>query len=146
MKIGEKIRQERKRNGLTQEELADKIGVSIKTLQRWENEERSPRTKELKSLSEILGTSVEYLMGETTKVIQVGIDSNSNNSNNNKEGTQTPKEIQSPGKYLGLGYWGSVVDNAKLLARCADEQELSLVRTLLKTALDAVSGASGDYR
>lgn len=67
MKIGEKIRQERKRNRLTQEELAAQMGVSIKTLQRWETEERSPRTKELKKLSEILGTSVEYLMGEAVE-------------------------------------------------------------------------------
>lgn len=50
---------------MTQQELADKIGVSLITINRWENPEtgRSPNSSMLNKIAGVLGISVGYLMG-----------------------------------------------------------------------------------
>ncbi len=63
MEMAERIKKQRKAAKLRQNELADILGVSTKTLQRWEYGERSPRAAELTRLAEVLNTTVSYLMG-----------------------------------------------------------------------------------
>ena len=63
MTTGEKIRQQRKFLDMKQEELSKLIGVSLKTVQRWEAGERSPRVEEMSRLSDALHVSAGYLMG-----------------------------------------------------------------------------------
>ncbi|CYW15210.1 helix-turn-helix transcriptional regulator [Streptococcus suis] len=58
-----KLKTLRKENNLTQEELAKKIGVNLRTLQKWENGESSIRTKNAKKLAKHFGVSVGYLLG-----------------------------------------------------------------------------------
>lgn len=53
----------RKENNLTQDELAKKIGVNLRTLQKWENGESSIREKNAKKLAEHFGVSVGQLLG-----------------------------------------------------------------------------------
>ncbi|MCI9365377.1 MAG: helix-turn-helix domain-containing protein [Clostridia bacterium] len=64
-KIGEFISKNRKLKGLTQEQLGEKLGVSNKTISRWENGNYMPDLSLLKPLSEELGISLnELLSGE----------------------------------------------------------------------------------
>lgn len=58
-----KLKTLRKENNLTQEELAKKIGVNLRTLQKWENGESSIRTKNAEKLAKHFGVSVGYLLG-----------------------------------------------------------------------------------
>ncbi|HFI0019306.1 MAG: helix-turn-helix transcriptional regulator [Streptococcus suis] len=58
-----KLKTLRKENNLTQEELAQKIGVNLRTLQKWENGESSIRTKNAEKLAKHFGVSVGYLLG-----------------------------------------------------------------------------------
>ena len=51
----------RKKNGLSQEELADKLGLSRQAVSKWENDLSSPDTLKLIQLAEVLDTDVEYL-------------------------------------------------------------------------------------
>ena len=53
----------RKENKLTQDELAKKIGVNLRTLQKWENGESSIRKKNAEKLAKHFGVSVGYLLG-----------------------------------------------------------------------------------
>ena len=62
--FAQRLREIRKRIGITQEELANKINVSSKTLQRWEWGERQPRMEELKKLCEALHVTEAELMNE----------------------------------------------------------------------------------
>ena len=62
MKIGEKIRQQRRFMNIRQEELSKRVGVSLKTIQRWENGERSPRMGEIESLSKALEKPLSYFI------------------------------------------------------------------------------------
>ncbi len=51
MKLPEKIQRERKKMGLSQEKLAEKIGVSRQAITKWENGLASPELEKIVSLS-----------------------------------------------------------------------------------------------
>ena len=50
MKLPEKIQRERKKMGLSQEKLAEKIGVSRQAITKWENGLASPELEKIVSL------------------------------------------------------------------------------------------------
>lgn len=52
--IGQKIREARKRQGLTQEQLAEQVHVSRQTVSHWENGRAEPNYETLKALAETL--------------------------------------------------------------------------------------------
>lgn len=58
-----RIREARLKNHLTQEELAEKLNTEKNQISRWENGKSIPRSEYLVSLSNILGVSVDYLLG-----------------------------------------------------------------------------------
>lgn len=64
-KVGKFIAQLRKEQGLTQEALGERLGVTNKTVSRWENGNYMPDIELLIPLGETLGVSVnELLAGE----------------------------------------------------------------------------------
>jgi len=56
----------RKKAGLSQEELAEKIGVSRQAVSKWERSEASPDTDNLVELSKIYGVSLDEMLGLQT--------------------------------------------------------------------------------
>ena len=56
----------RKYNSLSQEALAEKIGVSRQAISKWERGEASPDTENLFTLSKIYCVSIDDLLGEKT--------------------------------------------------------------------------------
>ena len=67
MEIGIKIKELRIQKGFTQEELADKTGLSARTIQRIENGEVDPRIYTLSSIAEALDIAYEELIKEEVK-------------------------------------------------------------------------------
>lgn len=64
-KVGRFISSMRKERGFTQEELGEKLGVTNKTVSRWETGKYMPDIDKLQDLSRLLGVSVnELLQGE----------------------------------------------------------------------------------
>ena len=62
MKVsGKKIKEARKRKGLTQEELAEQSKMNLRTIQRIENNENIPRGKSLNLICEALDIHIEDL-------------------------------------------------------------------------------------
>ena len=53
----------RTRNGLSQDELAEKVFVTRQAVSRWENGETVPGTETLKLLSKLYGVSINTLLG-----------------------------------------------------------------------------------
>jgi len=53
----------RKKAGLSQEELAEKIGVSRQAVSKWERSEASPDTDNLIVLAELYGVSLDEMLG-----------------------------------------------------------------------------------
>ena len=65
MTFGEKVKELRTRKGLSQEDLASKTGVTVRTVRNWETGGKYPRSRDLYAkLADALGVSEEYLRGE----------------------------------------------------------------------------------
>ena len=67
MEIGNKILELRKKNNLSQEALAEKIGVSRQTISKWELGETSPDIKQAKELSKVFNVSLDELTDNDIK-------------------------------------------------------------------------------
>lgn len=57
------FKQERERNGLTQSELAELLGVSQQTISKYENGSREPDLENLIRMSKIFHVTTDYLLG-----------------------------------------------------------------------------------
>lgn len=64
MKLPEKILYCRKRAGLSQEELAGRLGVSRQAVSKWETGEAQPELSKLAPLAAELGVSVDWLLSD----------------------------------------------------------------------------------
>ena len=60
--MGEIISTLRKEKGMTQKDIADKLGITDKAVSKWERDIAFPDTATIPKLAEILGVSVEELM------------------------------------------------------------------------------------
>ena len=60
--MGEIISTLRKEKGMTQKDIADKLGITDKAVSKWERDVAFPDTATIPKLAEILGVSVEELM------------------------------------------------------------------------------------
>ena len=70
--IGTKIAFFRKAKGMTQEELAEKLGVSAQAVSKWENDIACPDIQLLTPLSKIFGTTTdELLSADSVKSVQL---------------------------------------------------------------------------
>lgn len=58
-----KIRKFREAAGMTMKELADKVGVSIATVSRWENGEDFPAAARFPLLADALDCTIDELFG-----------------------------------------------------------------------------------
>lgn len=62
MTLGEKLQQMRKQAGVSQEELAGRMGVSRQAVSKWELDETMPETENVVQLSRLFGVSCDYLL------------------------------------------------------------------------------------
>ena len=60
--MGEIISTLRKEKGMTQKEIADRLGITDKAVSKWERDVAYPDTGTIPKLAEILGVTVEELM------------------------------------------------------------------------------------
>ena len=67
MTLGERIKEARLRKRLTQKQLAKLLNVTDATVNRYEKNVRKPDAEMLKRIAEILGVSVDYLLGTEEK-------------------------------------------------------------------------------
>ena len=62
MTIGERIAEERKKKGMTQEDMAEKLNLSRQAISKWESGSSFPDTENLLKLSLLFSVSVDYLL------------------------------------------------------------------------------------
>ena len=62
MILADKIIDERKKNGWSQEELADKLGVSRQSVSKWEGAQSVPDLQRILEMSKLFGVSTDYLL------------------------------------------------------------------------------------
>ena len=61
--IGQKIKELRKKNGFTQEELAGSLGVTFQSVSKWETGATMPDLGLIVPLAQILNVSTDELLG-----------------------------------------------------------------------------------
>lgn len=72
MQFSEKLSSLRRRKGYSQEQLADRLGVTRQSVSKWESGAAMPELSKLITLSEVFGVSVDYLVKDyTTEVPEI---------------------------------------------------------------------------
>ena len=61
--LGDRIRHRRKKSGLTQTDIANAVQVSPQAVSKWERGENAPDISILPDLAQLLGVSIEWLLG-----------------------------------------------------------------------------------
>ena len=111
MTLGETIRTLRKNAGLSQEALAEKLGVSRQAVSKWENDLSCPDITLLPQLARLFGVTTDELLGNT----------------GHPETTLLPKEERKPIKDMIL----RVIVNSK----AGDKVRVNLPMTLVQVGL-----------
>lgn len=95
IEIANRLVQLRKENGLSQEALAAKLGISRQAISKWERAEASPDTDNLMALAELYGMSLDALLNtENDQYILNGAEENADDEKKKvkKEKTELQKK------------------------------------------------------
>ena len=69
METKDMILELRTKNGMSQDELAEKVYVTRQAVSRWENGDTTPNTETLKLLSKLFDVSINTLLGSPRTLI-----------------------------------------------------------------------------
>lgn len=65
--FGDKLKKLRKANNLSQQQLAEKLGMSPSGIGMWEQNRRQPDNETLKKIAQLFDVSTDYLLGNDIK-------------------------------------------------------------------------------
>lgn len=71
MILADKIIENRKKNGWSQEELAEKLGVSRQSVSKWEGAQAIPDMKKILQMAELFGVTTDYLLKDEIEDLSV---------------------------------------------------------------------------
>ena len=101
MEIGNKIKQLRYKAGLTQEQLASKLGISAQSISKWEGAQSVPDLEKILKLCEVFGVSTDYLLKDEMEVEEV------------KEDVYEPLKV----KHISAEFANDYMDQKKKVAK-----------------------------
>ena len=128
IEIADRLCELRKKNKLSQEQLAEKIGVSRQAVSKWERAEASPDTDNLIALAEIYNVSIDEIltgkainMGSSNEQADVGGsdfsgENNANSSAGYKKSNVSFKngiDVDDNGEHVHIGFDGIHVHDRK---------------------------------
>lgn len=102
MNMADRIQYLRKTKGMSQEELADKVGVSRQAVSKWESEQSIPDLEKVIMMSDFFGVTTDYILK--------GIEPIADNGKRNRELTSKLLYIASTafvmiGLFSAFGWW-----------------------------------------
>ena len=65
--LGDNIRKYRKENNISQEDLAEKLGVTRQSISLWENNQTQPSIDNIIAIAKVFGLSTDDLLLSTTE-------------------------------------------------------------------------------
>ena len=68
MIMAEKITLQRKKNGWSQEELAERLDVSRQSVSKWESAQSAPDLSKVIAMAELFGVSTDYLLKDEVEL------------------------------------------------------------------------------
>lgn len=90
MKFNEKLVKLRKENLLSQEELAEKLGVARQTISKWELRQTTPDMDKLSQMAKLFNISVDELLNESEEPIKTEADPIKNNESSKEKKNLRP--------------------------------------------------------
>jgi transcriptional regulator with XRE-family HTH domain len=102
--FGDRMTGAREATGLSQADLAKRLGVKVKTIRAWENDRSEPRANRLQMLAGILGVSIMWLL---------------NGEGDGLEGPELPVEVDDDMADILTDLRALKVDQARLAERAA---------------------------
>lgn len=151
--IGNRISKYRKEKGMTQEELAAKLGVSSQAVSKWENDASCPDISLLPQLCRIFGISTdELLTGKTNEVRLVPVEQRKsldeltlrvriNSAEGDKVRVNLPMSLVKVAMEIGVEFNAG---NADVMERVDLEKILKLVESGAIGKLVEIESADGD--
>ena len=89
MNLSAKLQLLRKKNGLSQEELAERVGISRQAISKWESGQSTPDLNKLILLSEIYNVTIDSLVKDSDEYdILQGSFNNIDDSNSDRKDTR----------------------------------------------------------
>ncbi len=67
IKLAERIQELRKEKNMTQKEMADFLGITLRAYQHYEGGGRRPNLESLEVLADFFGVTIDYLVGHSDK-------------------------------------------------------------------------------
>lgn len=153
--IGNRIAKYRREKGMTQEDLAARLGVSSQAVSKWENDISCPDISLLPQLCKILGISTdELLTGNTDEVKLVPVEQRKsldeltlrikvNSTDGDKVRVNLPMSLVKIGMEIGLDFSGSM-NGSDALKSLDMSKLLDLVERGAIGKLVEVESAEGD--
>lgn len=128
--IGVSIAALRKRCGLTQSALAQKLNVSDKTISRWESGLGFPEVTQFPALADVFGVTIDYIMTGERKGIVIA-------------GNMLTDIVKNIDCYPEIGMLANIKDVSQAVGGCAPNTAISLARIERNIPI-TVSGRIGD--
>lgn len=122
--IGNRIQKFRKAKGLTQEELAAKLGLSSQAVSKWENDASCPDISLLPQLCKLLGVTVDELLSGKTETVRV-----------------MPAEKRKPFEELVMRVYVNSADGDKIKVNLP----MTLVKMAMEIGVDVVPNMGGEH-
>lgn len=110
MALSEKLYELRKKSGLSQEQLAEQLGVSRQAISKWESGKAVPESSTLISISKYFNVTLDYLMKEDSSVVPeptIGEEKNQPVTNTDR-GRRIPGLVVCIGGIACLIIWGLI--------------------------------------
>ncbi|MCI6855196.1 MAG: helix-turn-helix domain-containing protein, partial [Firmicutes bacterium] len=74
MIFADKLIELRKKNGWSQEELAEKVNVTRQSVSKWESSQSIPDLDKILLLAQIFGVTTDYLLKDEMEEVQIGVE------------------------------------------------------------------------
>lgn len=150
--FGQRFLRLRKEKALTQEEIAQKIGVSNQAVSKWENDASCPDITLLLQLAEILNVKVDYLLGkedcevklveEKINIMKLTMHINILSSDGDKVNVNLPMPLVIGAIKLGQHF--SFINGNKALEGIDFKEVIALVQKGLIGEIVSIDSAEGD--
>lgn len=111
MALGETLSSLRKAKGLSQEQLAEELGLTRQTISKWECNQSTPDLEYLVQLSDFFAVSADYLI----KGEQIDKTPSSNNSNFEEQNIHSEDMPNSITRYKLFVHLGSIISGVSLI-------------------------------
>lgn len=102
MNFGKKLQALRRKQGLSQEELAEKLSVTRQTISKWELEQSTPELQYISQISEIFGVTTDYLIKDVIDEPDKIAEKNDNNAEFSEKSTRGKADFPPFMGFLGI--------------------------------------------